>query len=158
MTHDGMWFFHCLTTFGIEETNRINKSAIQSLSQIEIKRIRHILGEEHDLLTFDRFRRFFQQASTLVIPEFMNVTFDFPEENMMTWAFEPGKCFAYTGVKRLGALDQYECGVLYRVQCWLEALDINHRFEPVVDKCNMHCNGTCAGTVTLEFQQAVAGA
>lgn len=44
MTHDGMWFFHCLQEFGIEVTNKINKSAILSLSSIEIRRIRSILG------------------------------------------------------------------------------------------------------------------
>ncbi len=43
MTHDGMWFFHCLQEFGIAATNKINKSAIQSLSSIEINRIKHVL-------------------------------------------------------------------------------------------------------------------
>jgi hypothetical protein len=44
MTHDGMWIFHCLQEFGIEATNKINKSAIKSLSSIEINRIKNILG------------------------------------------------------------------------------------------------------------------
>jgi len=38
MTHDGMWFFHCLQEFGIEATNKINKSAIKFLSSIEDKK------------------------------------------------------------------------------------------------------------------------
>jgi len=27
MTHDGMWFFHCLQELGIKQTNKLNKSA-----------------------------------------------------------------------------------------------------------------------------------
>lgn len=152
MTHDGMWFFHCLAKLGIEETNRLNKAAIQSLSRIEIKRIRDILGDGDDLHTFEGFRRFFRRASTLVIPDFMNVTFGFPGENQMTWEFEQGKCFAYAGIKRLNALDRYECGVLYRIQCWLDALEIPHRFAPEIGRCHMHRSGTCSGTITLELQ------
>jgi len=37
MTHDGMWFYHCLQELGIEQTNRLNKAAIKSLAEIEIK-------------------------------------------------------------------------------------------------------------------------
>ena len=39
MTHDGMWFFHCLKEFGIEKANEMNKAAIRSLAPIEIARI-----------------------------------------------------------------------------------------------------------------------
>ncbi|MFX0137893.1 MAG: DUF6125 family protein, partial [Candidatus Hodarchaeota archaeon] len=39
MTHDGMWFYHCLKECGIEKTNKINKSAVKSMAKIEIKRI-----------------------------------------------------------------------------------------------------------------------
>ena len=44
MTHDGMWFFHCLQEFGIDAANKINKSAIKSLASIEIQRIKNTLG------------------------------------------------------------------------------------------------------------------
>ncbi|MBI5589552.1 MAG: hypothetical protein HY881_03620 [Deltaproteobacteria bacterium] len=152
MTHDGLWFFHCLKEFGIEKTNKINKAAIKSLSEIEIKRIKNALGKRGNIETFDGFRIFFQKASKLVIPEFMNVTFSFPKENKMFWTFEQGKCFAYAGIKKLGVLDSYECGVLYRVQCWLETLGIEHRFDPGVDKCHMHHGNGCSGVIELNFK------
>jgi len=79
MTHDGMWFFHCLQEFGIEATNKINKSAFKSLSSIEIKRIKSILGFEKNIENFEEFRLFFIEASKLMIPDFMNVRFSFPE-------------------------------------------------------------------------------
>lgn len=87
------------------------------------------------------------EASTLMIPDFMNLRFDFPEENKIKWRFDRGKCFAHEGVNRLGVIDRYECGVLYRIQCGLEAFKIDHRFSPGIDKCLMHLNGDCSGTV-----------
>jgi len=151
MTHDGMWFFHCLQEFGIEATNKINKSAIKSLSSIEIKRIRKILEFEKNFESFEEFRLFFIEASKLLIPDFMNVRFSFIEENKMTWIFKQGKCFAYEGMTRLGAIDKYECGVLHRIKCWLEELEIKYKFTPEIDKCIMHFNGNCSGNIKLFF-------
>jgi len=151
MTHDSMWFFHSLQQLGIETTNTLNKSAIQTLSAIEIKRIKSALGFKEDIDGFDAFKQFFLAASCLVIPDFMNVRWDFPEMNQMTWEFNEALCFAYKGVKRLGALDGYECGVLYRVKCWLDELGIKHTFTPEIGGCHMHTSGCCAGTIQLAF-------
>jgi hypothetical protein len=151
MTHDGMWFFHCLQEFGIEVTNKINKSAIKSLSSVELKRIKSILEFNKDIENFEEFRKFFIEATKLMIPDFMNVRFGFSEENKMTWVFNQGKCFAYEGVRRLGAIDKYECGVLYRIKCWLEELGIEHKFFPEIDGCHMHHNGDCSGYIQLFF-------
>ena len=152
MTHDGMWFLHCLLEFGIEATNRINKSAIKSLSSIEIKRIKNTLRFDKDIENFDDFRLFFKKVSQFMIPDFMNVTFSYPEENKMAWEFDQGKCFAYAGIKRLGVIDTYECGVLYRIKCWLEELGIKHRFNPAIDRCLMHHRGYCSGDIQLVFE------
>ena len=153
MTHDGMWFFHCLQEFGIEATNKINKSAIQSLASIEIKRIKHVLGIEKNIEIFEEFKLFFMEASKLMIPDFTNVRFGFPEKNKMTWMFNQEKCFAYEGIKKLGVIDKYECGVLFRIRCWLDALETENRFDPEIDKCSMHFNGKCAGKISL-FERA----
>jgi hypothetical protein len=149
MTHDDMWFFHCLQEFAIEATNKINKSAIKSLSSIEIQRIKNTLGVDKTIDHYDDFRMFFVEASKLMIPDFMNVTFSYPEENKMAWEFDEGKCFAYTGIKRIGVIDKYECGVLYRIKCWLEELGIKHRFNPEIDQCLMHHSGNCSGEIQL---------
>ena len=152
MTHDGLWFFYCLQEFGIEATNKINKSAIKSLSSIEIKRIKNTLGFDKEIKTYDDFRTFFETASQFMIPDFMNVTFSYPEENKLAWAFDQGKCFAYAGIKRIGVIDKYECGVLYRIKCWLEELGINHRFNPEIGRCLMHHRGHCSGEVEFFFE------
>ena len=151
MTHDGMWFFYCLQENGIETTNKINKLAIKSLSSIEIQRVKKILYFEGPILNFDEFKSFFSEASKLVIPKFMNVTFSYSKNDKMAWEFEQGRCFAYTGIKRMGAIEKYECGVLYRIKCWLDELGIKHRFSPEIGRCNMHSSGKCSGEIELFF-------
>ncbi len=149
MTHDGMWFFHCLQEFGIDVTNKLNKAAIKSLSSIEIQRIRNALGLDKTIDNFYDFKMFFEEASKLMIPDFMNATFSFPEENKMEWVFTQGKCFAYAGVKRLGVIDKYECGVMHRIKCWLEELGIKNNFNPEINNCLMHHRGDCSGKISL---------
>jgi len=151
MTHDGMWFFHCLQEFGIEATNRINQAAIQSLACIEIKRIKQLLGIENEIKDIETFRSFFMQVSELMVPDFMNVRFNFPETNQVTWVFNQGKCFAYEGIKRVGSIDKYACGVLYRIRCWLDVLEIENSLDPAIGKCNMHVKGHCSGKIHLTF-------
>ena len=151
MTHDGMWFFHCLQEFGIEATNKLNKSAIKSLAPIEIKRIQHTLGVEENIENYEDFRMFFEAASELVIPEFMNVTFRFPEKKVMEWEFNNGKCFAYEGVNRMGVIDKYECGVLYRIKCWLDAFKMEYQFHPEINGCIMPLYGKCSGKIQFAF-------
>ena len=149
MTHDGMWFFHCVQKFGIEATNKINKSAIKSLSSFEMARVRRTLGFIEPIENFSEFKDFFDEASKLMIPDFMNVKFTYPEKNKMSWEFNQGNCFAYTGIKRLGVIEQYECGVLFRVKCWLDELEIKNRFIPKIGRCQMHFNGSCSGEIQL---------
>ena len=98
---------------------------------------------------FEEFKDFFEEAANLMIPDFMNVQFTYPKKNKMVWEFNQNKCFAYLGIKRLGVIDQYECGVLYRIKCWLDALGITHRFIPEIGKCHMHTKGGCSGEIQL---------
>jgi hypothetical protein len=152
MTHDGMWFFHCLKTFGIDATNKINRDAIKSLAPIEIKRFLNALGLSEDPpRDYPAIVRFFKGAAELVIPEFMNVKWDFPGSSTIRWEFVDGQCFAYKGISMMGAIDQYECGVIYRVKCWMDALGIPSVIEPQIRGCIMHSEGSCKGSIRLLF-------
>ena len=154
MSHDSMWFFQCLQEFGIETANRINKASIQSLSAIEIKRIKSALGiNDRPIKNFEEFKDFFMPASHLVIPDFMNVTWDFPGDNILKWEFDEGNCFAFKGISRLGVIDTYECGVIFRVQCWLDELGIGYKVNPEVERCLMLSNGKCSGNIQLDFNK-----
>ena len=152
MTHDGMWFFHCFQEFGIEKVNKLNRSAIKSLAPIEVKRIKKAVGmEDAAVKTFEEFRMFFSGAMRLCMPDFMNISMSFPNENTIHWEFEPGKCFAYLGMQRIGAIEEYNCGVIYRVESWIESLCIKYSTQPSTQKCLMLDGGECVGDITLIF-------
>jgi hypothetical protein len=140
MTHDAMWFYSCLQECGIEKTNRINKAAIRAMSAIEIKRIQKAMGVEK-LDTFDKFKKFFEITMKIVTGEFMKYTYSLSANNVMhgEWA----SCFAYEGIKALGVIDRYECGIMLRIETWLDTLGIKYEVQPKVTGCMMHTDGKC---------------
>jgi hypothetical protein len=152
MTHDGMWFYQCVLALGIEQTNRLNKGAIKALAEIETNRAKKILGIEKDRIdTFEELRDFLYGAFGLSVGDFMSGTFSFPEQDMMRWEVGDQGCFAYRGMKRMGVIDRYQCGVLYRVLCWIENLGVRYSVSPEISGCLFHSNGKCAGDVKFSF-------
>jgi hypothetical protein len=152
MTHDGMWFYHCMREFGIEKANRLNMAAIKSLAPLEISRIREALGVKKEKIeSFQELKDLFLPASELFIPAFMNISMSFPEDNVMHWEFAPNNCFAFKGIKRIGVIDQYECGVIYRLACWFDSLGLKYSVTPDIKGCLMLKNGMCSGEFRFEF-------
>jgi hypothetical protein len=155
MTHDGMWFYHCFQEFGIETANRLNKVAIRSLASMEIARLKKTMGITKDKIeTFYEFKEFFTNAAKLCIPPFMNGTMDASRENVLHWEFAPKNCFAYKGINRIGAIDKYECGVIYRLVCWFDALGLKYRATPEITACQMLSGDNCRGDFVFDFGQA----
>lgn len=140
MTHDAMWFYNCLQECGIEKTNKLNKAAIRAMAAIEIKRIQKAVGAGN-LDTFDEFKRFFDITMEIATGEFMKYTYSMPETNMMRGEWKA--CFAYEGIKALGVIDRYECGIMLRIETWLDTLGIQYEVEPKVTGCMMHADGKC---------------
>ena len=152
MTHDGMWFYQCFLKSGIEQANKINKAAIESLAPIEVKRLKRAVGMDKERIeTFEEYKTFFSSVAELFIPDFMNSIWTFHEENTLHWEFNERKCFAYNGISMIGAIDQYECGVLYRIECWLKSLKIEYRMTPEIDRCVVPTKGECSGDFMLSF-------
>jgi hypothetical protein len=140
MTHDAMWFYYCLEECGIEKTNTINKAAIRAMSAIEIKRIQKAMGiDAFD--SFEVFTRFFGVVMDTVTGRFMKYTYVIPEHNLIHAEWE--SCFAYEGIKALGAIDRYECGIMLRIETWFDALGVTYEVEPKVTECMMHTDGKC---------------
>ncbi|MFZ5569188.1 MAG: DUF6125 family protein [Thermodesulfobacteriota bacterium] len=150
MTHDGMWFYNTLLENGLESANRINKAAIRSLAPIEIQRFRKRLGIE-SVESYEKLAGFFRAVSELLIPDFMNISFTFPGDNTASWEFNERKCFAYNGINLLGVIDAYECGPIYRIRCWLDALGIRYTMDPDIQTCIMPSKGRCSGRISFRF-------
>jgi hypothetical protein len=83
----------------------------------------------------------------MILPSsvYSRARFTYPETNVFHWEWDEGECFAYRGMKQIGVIDDYVCGVIFRIQCWFEQLGIPFTVEPRIEKCIMHERGSCAG-------------
>lgn len=144
MTHDGMWFFSCLQEYGIEAANKLNKAAIEYLAPIEVGRLKKVFGVTAESLgNLEEFRAFFNRVSKLVIPDFMGGEFTINEDFTLDMKMRPDECFAYKGIKRLGVIDRYECGVFFRIECWMRNLGLTFESDNNAQHCLFFHNGSC---------------
>ncbi len=148
MTHDGMWFYHSMQNLGIEKANQINKAAMKSLAGIEMERIRKAFGLK-EIETFEELKTLSHAAFGVLTDDFMGLSYGFPSENDMHW--EMSKCFAHAGMTRLGVIEQYECGVVFRVMCWFDHLGVKYVVTPRSDRCLMLVSGSCRGDFKFSF-------
>lgn len=148
MTHDAMWFMYCLQEIGIEKTNRINRQAVRSMAGIEAKRIMKLIGLER-VATFTDLKRFFSEGFEMIRPRFMKFRYSFPEKNLFLW--ETTHCFAYDGIKKMGVLDEYECGIMERVYGGLDATGVKFIATPDTSACLMHTTGICRREIRTDL-------
>lgn len=150
MTHDGTWFYSCMQEFGIEAANRLNKSAIKALAPLELRRVTKATGVKgENIRSMEEVRQVIDAMFHTIKGEFMDFVFDFPQENALRWTMN--RCFALEGMKMIGAVEEYECGVLYRVFCWLDSLGLEYEVEPRLERCLMRETGACSGFVRFKF-------
>ena len=150
MTHDGMWFLHCLNNSGIQKTNKINKAAVKSMAEIELKRLKEAFNIKK-IESFIDFQKFIENVFGVVKADFMDFTFSFPSKNK--FMFIMNKCFAYEGIKRIGVIDQYECGIFERIEAWFDGLDLKYEVKPKIEGCIMHTNGNCFREFNFFFKE-----
>jgi hypothetical protein len=62
------------------------------------------------------------------------------------------RCFAYENIVKAGIKDQYECGILARIQGWIDAQGLEHDLNPPLGKCMMVLGKECRYTIRLRFQ------
>ena len=152
LTHDGMWFYQVYLDLGIEKANKLNKAAIRSIAPIEINRVKKALEKgEKKIETFEGLKDFLLDAFEIILPYsvFKKFRFQASSKDLLLWEWENGECFAFKGMKRLGIIDEYRCGVIYRIECWFEALGIKYSIDPKIDKCIMHEKGACFGEIKI---------
>ena len=54
-------------------------------------------------------------------------------------------------MRQLGVIDEYVCGVIFRIECRLDQLGVPHTVEPRIEKCVMHATGHCRGDFILSL-------
>ncbi|TXT64314.1 MAG: hypothetical protein BAJALOKI3v1_230045 [Promethearchaeota archaeon] len=149
MSHDGFWFFHCLQLCGIEKTNIINRAAVRSMSLLEIERLKKMF-EIEIISTFDDLKNVIHLIFQVVKANFMDFEYFFPKDNVII--FRMNNCFAHDGVKRIGALEEYKCGIFLRIDCWLEGLDLEYETNPEDFGCLLRDYGKCERKYLFKFK------
>jgi len=148
MTHDAMWFYHCLTDCGIEKTNEINRAAARAMGIIEIRRIQKLLGMQK-MATLEDVKSLLEAAWDVVKADFMKASFGLPSRNVLRGDFE--RCFAYEGITRIGVIEQYQCGIFERIYGWFDGIGVKYSVSPQVEGCMMHAEGRCFREINFIF-------
>lgn len=155
MTHDAMWFANALKEVGIETANRLNLGAIRSLAPIEVRRILRALGID-EVEDPDRLKLFLEGTMQLVGGDFMAFEWNWRPDGSLCVDVE--RCFAHEGITRLGAIEQYQCGIFERICAWLDALGIDYDIAPAEKRCMMHFEGRCHRDLRFRFDARASGA
>ncbi len=150
MTHDGMWFLHCLRKTGIKMTNKINKAASHGLGLIEAKRFKKLFGIEN-INTNNELKHFIDKIFEIVKADFMKFSYDFSKPNV--FHFEMHQCFAHDGITRIGVIDQYHCGIYDRIDGWFEGLGLKFKVSPQIKECLKHKGQNCVRKYTFDFPE-----
>ena len=145
MTHNAMWLYHCVNACGVDTMNKINQAAVKSMAAIEIQRIRKLIGIPKDKKskTIAEFMTIFESAMEIVRGEFMDFSYSEIADGVFSWKWN--KCFAYEGIKGLGLLDHYKCGILIRINSWFDTLGVKYELSQVINTCIMPIRGSCEG-------------
>lgn len=152
LTHDAMWYYCCIQELGIEKANELNLSAIGLMAMVETKRMLKALGmQDESFDSFDKVWRFFEGVRGIVIPDWMDYSFESSGNDTIRWQWH--SCFAHDGVTRIGAIDRYRCGVMYRIESWLNVLGVPFEMLPEIDGCLMHQRGECKGEICFLFSK-----
>lgn len=148
MTHDGLWFYHCLQECGIEKTSKINQAAARTIGAIEAKRIVRAL-EIEKIDSFEALRELIDGGFDTVRGDFMDFTFDCSEDGLMH--IKTNRCFAYEGISKMGAIDGYDCGIFARMAGWFDGIGIEFEVDPPIEGCMLHSEGKCYRDFRFNF-------
>ncbi len=150
LTHDAMWFRHCVEECGIERTNRVNKAAVRSMAEIEIRRLVETLGVG-EITTMGGLRELLETAWRIIGADFMEFRMSSPAPGLIRW--DVPRCFAFEGVTRLGVADRYECAIFTRVEAWLDALGVSYTVTPEVRGCLLQEGKECYREYAFELPE-----
>jgi hypothetical protein len=153
LTHDAMWFYSVYKKMGIDQANEFNLAAIRAQAPVEVSRLQKFLDHLNKPIgTLEDLNAFMQAAFEITLPKSVSRNFQFKmtSPGRFHWEWEPGNCFAYKGMQKLGILDTYRCGVMYRIECWLDTLGVTYQMNPFIDTCIMSTTGSCSGSITVE--------
>jgi hypothetical protein len=148
MSHDARWFMAVAEHFGIDAANRLNQFVCREIGRVEMKRYMKTLALS-PAKNLEEFLILGEAGLTLYgsgLAEYEIKVLDH-----QTYEMHLKRCFAYENIVRAGIKDQYECGILARIQGWIDAQGSNHELTPPLGKCMMASGKECRYRITIRF-------
>ncbi|MFB3926538.1 MAG: DUF6125 family protein [Syntrophales bacterium] len=149
MSHDACWFMAVTRTFGMEATNRINKTAAYEIGKVESRRIFRELALA-PIAALDDCLLVLEVFVNLLGPRLLD--YDIVKLDDRSCQMHVKRCFAYENVSRAGVADQYECGIFARIEGWLKGLSLDYEIDPIPEKCLKVQNRQCVYTISLKWR------
>jgi hypothetical protein len=148
MSHDARWFMAVVEHFGMDAANRMNQFVCREIGRVEMKRFMKTLtfSKPKDLEEYLTLKKaaFALYGSGLAEYEIKIL-------DHQSYEIHLKRCFAYENIVRAGIKDQYECGILARIQGWIDAQGLEHELTPPLGKCMMVLGKECRYTIKLQF-------
>jgi hypothetical protein len=148
MSHDARWFMAVAQRFGIEEADQLNRKVCRDLGQVEMKRFMKALSltlpknlDEH--MTMNK------EAISLYGPDLID--YEIKVLDRQSYEMHIRRCFAHENVVKAGIKGQYVCGILARVQGWIDAQGLGHELIPPLGKCMKVQGKECRYILRLRF-------
>jgi hypothetical protein len=148
MSHDARWFMAVAKHFGMDAANRLNQFVCREIGRVEMKRFMKslALSTPKDLEEYLTLKKAAFSLYGSGLAEYGIKILD-----QQSYEIHLKRCFAYENIVKAGIKDQYECGILARIQGWIDAQGLEHELKPPLGKCMMVSGEKCHYTITLRF-------
>lgn len=126
----------------------MNLRVCRKLGRIEFKRLMNGVHASPPK-SFEAYLEWFELGKEVFVPEFITIEAECPGRSPQ--AFNVSECFAHEGMKNLGVLAGYECGILERIEGWFDAMELSYTRTPGLSRCLKFKGEECRVTVKFIF-------
>jgi len=132
----------------MDAANRLNQFVCREIGRVEMKRFMKslALSTPKDLEEYLTLKKAAFSLYGSGLAEYGIKILD-----QQSYEIHLKRCFAYENIVKAGIKDQYECGILARIQGWIDAQGLEHELKPPLGKCMMVSGEKCHYTITLRF-------
>jgi hypothetical protein len=149
MTHDALWYGEAAAKFGMAEASPMNLRVCRKLGQIEFGRLMKLV-EASSPKNIEEYQELFELGKQVFFPDFVSAQISYPDNDSQIFHFLD--CFAHRGMKKLGLLPDYECGILERIEGWFDAMGLKYTRTPDLSRCLKLKGKECRITIQFHFE------
>jgi hypothetical protein len=149
MTHDALWYRDVASTFGMAQASPMNLRVCRNLGRIEFRRLLKAT-RSNPPKDMAEVKLLYEEARRILVPPFFEGDMDFQGDNSIL--FKTRTCFAYSGMKEAGLIDEYECGIFERIEGWFDAMGLEYLRTPDLSRCLKYRGQECNVLVLIHFK------